>query len=127
MKVKDYISITVVAVLIIMGYVTIKAISTKNNKVNNNQNSLNTTSNSTNSTNSGNSTGTDNNQNDINTGTNGNQYSLSDVASHNSRSNCWVIMTSNNTSQVYDVTEYVSNPNKHPGASVINYLAGVEH
>jgi cytochrome b involved in lipid metabolism len=114
MKIKDYISITVVAVGIIIGYVIIKSMTTKQNSSNVSSNNNNTNQSSSNSSNS---SGTEN------TSSSG-QYNQQEVAKHNTQSDCWVILTTSNQSKVYDVTEYVSNPNKHPGGNVIAPFCG---
>jgi hypothetical protein len=40
-----------------------------------------------------------------------------DISPHNTKTDCWVYLSPIN--KVYDVTEYVSNPKKHPGGDVI--------
>lgn len=40
-----------------------------------------------------------------------------EIAKHNSRNDCWVYLSPIN--KVYDVTEYVSSPQNHPGGNVI--------
>ena len=119
MKIKDYISITVVVAGIIIGYVIIKSMTTKQNSSNVSSNNNNTNQSSSNSSNnsSSSSSGTEN------TSSSG-QYNQQEVAKHNTQSDCWVILTTSNQSKVYDVTEYVSNPNKHPGGNVIAPFCG---
>ena len=48
---------------------------------------------------------------------NGGSCSALDVAPHNTRNNCWVYLSPIN--KVYNITEYVSNGDKHPGGDVI--------
>lgn len=48
---------------------------------------------------------------------NGGACVVSDISSHNTRTDCWVYLSPIN--KVYNVTEYVSNPKEHPGGDVI--------
>lgn len=55
------------------------------------------------------------------TSTSSTGYSLSDVASHNSASDCWAIIDS----QVYDLTAYVES-GQHPGGSNVSDCCGID-
>ena len=59
----------------------------------------------------------------------GGSCSASDIASHNTRSNCWVYLSGVFTSKftankAYNITSYVANGSTHPGGDVIAALCG---
>ncbi len=52
----------------------------------------------------------------------GGACTATEIASHNSRNDCWVYLSPIN--KVYDVTDYVSSPRNHPGGDVIAPYCG---
>lgn len=46
------------------------------------------------------------------------------VATHNTRSNCWVYLSQKN--EAYNITAYVQNPGQHPGGDVIASRCGTD-
>lgn len=47
-----------------------------------------------------------------------------EISMHNTRSNCWVYLRTIN--KVYNITDYVSNPDNHPGGDVIVPYCGMD-
>ena len=52
----------------------------------------------------------------------GGTCTAADIASHNTRANCWVYLSPLN--KAYNITAYVTNGNKHPGGDVIVPFCG---
>ena len=109
-------SIFVVAMLIftlgVIGLGVAMLIRSPGNTTTTSKNSESTTSTSTSSQEPTNSTG------DVSTGASG--YSTSQVASHNSASSCWLIVSS----KVYDVTSYISGDTHKTGNQIILEYCG---
>lgn len=112
MKMKNYISLTVMLIAMIMSYVVVKSINSDKKICYAIDNSSSSSNNSSSNTNSNDNT------------TSSNKYSESEVSKHNSKEDCWVILTTNSQSKVYNITEYVSNPEQHPGGDVIAPFCG---
>ena len=53
-------------------------------------------------------------------------YTSAQVATHNTQSNCWLILTASGVSKVYNVTSFMSQGLHPPGASYIVPFCGTD-